>query len=161
MLLETTKECIPGWPPGMRSWETSRNTLLHRFWEPTLVLSLNIRHLYIGINANVNLLSILWSTITFFGKVGGVKRLLFHTSPLLQQKHNVKICFSPLHEALHNFLFLKKKCSWKQPRNAFHDDLQERASRRPLGTRSWTGFWNLLWYSPWMLGIYTLESMQM
>ena len=53
MLLETTQECIPGWPPGMRSWETSRNTLLDRFWEPTLVLSLNVRYLYIGINANI------------------------------------------------------------------------------------------------------------
>ena len=84
VLLETTQECIPGWPPGMRSWETSRNTLLDRFWEPTLVLSLNVRYLYIGINANVNLLSILWSTITFgifLEGGGGVKCLLFHTAP--------------------------------------------------------------------------------
>ena len=84
VLLETTQECIPGWPPGMRSWKTSRNTLLERFWEPTLVLSLNVRYLYIEINANVTLLSILWWWITFsnfFGMGGGVKCLLFHTAP--------------------------------------------------------------------------------
>ena len=58
--------------------------------------------------------------------------------PPLQQKHNVKICFSPFQEALHNFLFLKKKCSWKQPRNAFLDDLQEHAPGQVLGTYSFT-----------------------
>ena len=53
--------------PGMHSWTTSRNALLGdlqehtpgQVFEPTLVLSLNVRYLYIGINANVNLLSIL------------------------------------------------------------------------------------------------------
>ena len=43
MLLETTQECIPGLPPGTHSWETSRNTLLERLWEPTLLLALNVR----------------------------------------------------------------------------------------------------------------------
>ena len=84
MFLETTQECIPGWPPGMRSWKTSRNTLLERLREPILVLSLNVRYLYIEINANVTLLSILWWWFTFsnfFGMGGGVKCLLFHTAP--------------------------------------------------------------------------------
>ena len=37
---------------------------------------------------------------------GGVKCLLFHTAPL-QQKHSVKICFPPIHEALDSFHFSK------------------------------------------------------
>ena len=160
VLLETTQECIPGWPPGMRSWKTSRNTLLERFWEPTLVLSLNVRYLYIEINANVTLLSILWWWITFsnfFGMGGGVKCLLFHTVPPIK-KHYVKKIFSPFHEASDSFSFIKNRVpgnnpgmhSWMYSRNALLADLQEHAPGQALGT-----------YTPWMLGIHTLELMQM
>ena len=69
--------------------------------------------------------------------------------------------FSPFSWGFRQFLIFQKSCSWKQPRNAFLDDIQERAPGRPPGTRSWTGFGNLLWYSPKMLGTYTLEAMQM
>ena len=137
VLLETTQECIPGWPPGMRSWETSRNTLLDRFWEPTLALSLNVRYLYIGINANVNLSSIFWWTITFqkyFIMGGGVECLLFHTVPP-STKTWCQNFFLTLSWGSRQFLIFQKLCSWKQPRNAFLDDIQERAPGRPPGTR--------------------------
>ena len=76
-----------------------------------------------------------------FGRGGGVKRLLFHTAPL-QQKHNVKICFSPLHEALHNFLFFKKSVLGNNPgmhsmmtsRNGLLGGLLEHAPGQASGT---------------------------
>ena len=148
MFLETKQKCIPGWPPGMCSWETSRNMLLDRFWKPTLVLSLNVRYLYIGINANVNLLSILWSTKTFwiFLEGGAVWNVCYFTPPPLQQKHSVKICFSPFHEAFDSFSYFKNRAprnnpgmhSWMTSRNALLEDLQEHAPGEVLGTYSGT-----------------------
>ena len=129
----------------MRSWQISRNTLPGRLWEPTLALSLNVRYLYIGINANVNLSSIFWWTITFqifFIMGGGVECLLFHTVPP-STKTWCQNFFLTLSWGFRQFLIFQKLCSWKQPRNAFLDDIQERAPGRPPGTRSWTGFGNL------------------
>ena len=40
--LDTPQEHVPGIPPGMRSWETSRNALLEKLLEPTMVFSLNV-----------------------------------------------------------------------------------------------------------------------
>ena len=50
------QEHVPGLPPGMRSWETSRNTLLKLLLDPTLALSLIVMYYYIDINANANYL---------------------------------------------------------------------------------------------------------
>ena len=83
--------------------------------------------------------------LEFFGRGGGVKCLLFHTAPL-QQKHSVKICFLPFHEAFDSFSYFKNRAprnnpgmhSWMTSRNALLGDLQEHAPGQVLGTYSGT-----------------------
>ena len=52
----------------------------------------------------------------------------YFTPPPLQQKHGVKIFFSPFHEALDSFSF-SKIVFLEKPRNAFLDDLGDPQER--------------------------------
>ena len=66
--------------------------------------------------------------------------------PPPQQKHSVKICFLPFHEAFDSFSYFKNRAprnnpgmhSWMTSRNALLGDLQEHAPVHDLGTYSGT-----------------------